>query len=439
MSSSMFQQRSLQILVSLCLGAGMLGVAQAQESAATVAPELSAGFVITANNLDRAKSSTFHGREVGAMLTDRIEWQIRNYGQTIRLKDPEPHPVDPRLARATELYRGTTTFDPSTRMVHGYKSGVPFPEIDYANDPHAGAKAIWNFTYAQPRLDIQDFRRFAYLLIDGNAGIERTLQGGYVRYYMKGQVRDIENPVEGEGELDKLLLWFYYPQDVRGVGTFTIRYDTGKLPDVWAYIRTVRRVRRLSGGAWMDPVGGTDQLQDDLDIFNAHPAWYDSYQLIGKATFLAIVNSDGMAWNEDAGSIDRTYPHVDLKTLPYWNPVDVWEPRELLVIEAVPPHYHPYSKKIVYLDAENYRPVFGDHYDRKGVYWKHQNFAGRVLKAEDGGVGVTSNWGSTIDFQRDHATIFKSHPSWAFNPQGIEAEDVSLQRLEDAARGGGFN
>lgn len=403
-------------------------------AASAYAADVPAGTVITAANIDEMKAKTFEGKQIGALIPEKIEWQVRNWGLTLPLVASKPHPVDPRLVEATKRFSGSVSYDPATKMVSGYKSGVPFPNIDM-NDPDAGAKVVWNFTYSQPRADTQDLSKFAFLLIDGNSGLERRQYWGYVRYFMKGLLRDLDNPVEGDGTiLDKLLLYAWYPQDIKGLGTFTIRYDTGKFSDVWAYVRTVRRIRRLSGGAWFDPIGGTDQLQDDIEIFNAHPSWYQSYKILDKKPILYVANTIKPTWIEGAGSPEQEHPRVDLANAPYWNPIDNWEPRELYVIEAVPPVEHPYSKKIIYFDAKNWRPVFGEFYDKKGEFWKFQNFSSWPMKTEDGYTAVLSAWGLTADFQRRHATIFQSHESWRINPPEVTANDVTLTKLEEIGR-----
>ena len=409
--------------------AGMSSGVAAQDTT-----EVAPGTVITSSNIDELKKGTFQGYPVADLLSEKIEWQVREWNLTLPLVAPKPIPRDPRLLEATERYSASVQYDPATKMVTGYKAGVPFPNIDM-NDPHSGAKVVWNFTYSQPRADVQDLSKFAFLLIDGETGLERRQFWGYLRYYMKGLVRDTNNPVEGDGTiLDKLLLWAWYPQDIRGLGTFTLRYDTGKLPDVWAYVRTVRRVRRLSGGPWMDPIGGTDQLQDDIEIFNAHPSWYQSYKILEKRPILYVANSLKPTWVEDAADPIQQHPRVDLENPPYWNPVDNWEPREVYVVESIPPAEHPYSKKIFYVDAGNWRPIFGEMYDKKGEFWKFQNFASWPLKTEDGGSAVLSAWGQTADFQRRHATIFQSHDSWRVNPPDVTAQEVTLNQLEAGGR-----
>ncbi|MEQ9245571.1 MAG: DUF1329 domain-containing protein, partial [Nitratireductor sp.] len=169
--------------------AGMSSGVAAQDTT-----EVAPGTVITSSNIDELKKGTFQGYPVADLLSEKIEWQVREWNLTLPLVAPKPIPRDPRLLEATERYSASVQYDPATKMVTGYKAGVPFPNIDM-NDPHSGAKVVWNFTYSQPRADVQDLSKFAFLLIDGETGLERRQFWGYLRYYMKGLVRDTNNPV----------------------------------------------------------------------------------------------------------------------------------------------------------------------------------------------------------------------------------------------------
>lgn len=401
-------------------------------SQTTLAAELTPGTVITAANIDQHLTDTFEGTSMNDLLTERVQQLIRTEGLTIRLKASEPISLGRDFLAATEANRGSATFNPDTRMVEGWVAGIPFPDID-PNDPHAAEKLMWNHNYAQPTKNIQDYPKFAFLFVDESRGLERVQNWTFLRYYMKGRL-GVDNPVEGDGEIfHKTLLYATYPNDIRGLGVYTQRYDSPKLDDSWAYLKSVRRTRRLSGGAWMDPIGGTDQLNDDIEIFNAHPTWYPEYRLLGKRRILVIANVDTQSWDESASG-NAQYPIVNLDNAPHWNPTAGWEPRDVWVIEAITPPEHPYSKKVLYMDAEFPRFYLSEAYDRKGDFWKFFNFALGTMPTEDGDLAIYSAAGFSIDYQRRHATVFLSHPSWKKNTPGITADDVSLNVLERAAR-----
>lgn len=414
----------IKALTLAALAAAGLGAVQASE--------LSAGTVISKSNLDQVKNDTFEGKTIASMLPEHLEAQIRNYGLTIKLRKSEAEPLDPKTLEATKKYAGEVKYDAAKNEVTGYKAGLPFPDVK-PTDPNYAAKLIWNFYYASPVGQVMDFRKFAFLLIDQDKGLERTQHWFFLRYFMKNRTTGPAVPVDGDGsEFTRTLLFATYPQDIRGLGTYTIRYDGPQFEDNWVYIKAFRRTRRLPGGAWMDPIGGTDQLNDDIEIWNARPSWYKGYKFLGKRWVLAIAHGK-QAWDESKKGTPDEFPTVDLKNAPYWNAKDEWEPREVYVIEAIPPSEHPYSRKVVYMDTQLPRIYFGEAYDKKGEFWKWMQFPTREIRGEDGARNYVSNQGHVIDFKRRHGTVFISHPSWKTNTP-IKAEDVTLGKLEAAGQ-----
>ncbi len=413
--------------------AAVLGLAVVLAAAPAPAAELKPGFVISAANFDKVKTDTFEGHTIASMVPEKMEYMIRKWGMTLKLRHSQEVPMDPRYIAATKKYSGQVKYDRKTRLVSGYVAGLPFPNLSM-DDPDLGDKLAWNHHYGAPHGDVMDFKKFAFLLIDGNRGLERTQHWFFVRYFMKGRLSG--TPTEGDGSvISKTLLFATYPRDIKGLGTFAIRYDNGKVEDNWAYIKTVRRTRRLSGGAWMDPIGGTDELNDDIDIFNAFPTWYTKYKVLGKRWVLAIAHAEQPSWDESKAGTPGEFPTIDMKTAPYWNFTGGYEPREVYVIEATTPKEHPYSKKVLYMDTKFPRYYFCEAYDRKNDFWKYLNFALRPFKNEDGSMSVQSATGATIDLQRRHATIFIDHPSWKVNTPGITANSVTLGKLEEAGQG----
>lgn len=411
------------LVISLALGFSVAMGAQAAE--------LKPGTRIDAKSLDQQLNDTFEGHTVNDLLTERMRILIKDEGLAITLKASEPVVLGRDYMAATKANEGKAVYNRDTRLVEGWVAGNPFPNVT-EDDPDAAAKLIWNHHYGQPGKNLQDFRKFGYLFLNDKVGLERRQEWAFKRYFMKGRL-GTDKVVEGDGSiLTKTLLYATYPNDVRGLGLFTIRYDSPQLEDSWAYLKSVRRTRRLSGGTWMDPIGGTDQLNDDLEIFNAHPSWYPEYKLLGKRWILAVANSAGQTWDENATG-NAEFPVVDLENAPHWNPKAGWEPREVWVIEAITPPEHPYSKKVMYMDTQFPRFYQSEAYDRKGQFWKWLNFHLQTIKTADGDVGIVSAAGFTIDYQRRHGTVFVvSNPR--LNTPGITAESVSLRELESAAR-----
>ena len=184
----------------------------------------------------------------------------------------------------------------------------------------------------------------------------------------------------------------------------------------------------------MDPIGGTDLLQDEKEVFDIHPTWYESYKLIEKRHVLAIVHSPRPTIDRSLKGLDR-YVGIDAKNFPHWNPVAPWEPREVWVVEAIMPKEHVYSRKVMYLEAQISLPLFGEAYDHKGNPWKMNFFAMTPIECEDGGWGLLSNSGHTLDFKRRHGTVFLHPMTSVWNKLGKEPKDINVQMLEQAAGG----
>ena len=408
-----------------------LALALSVASAGATAASLSPGDVLNAGNIGERLQDTFEGNTIESLLTDTQQRLIREEGLVITLKASEPVQLGKDYLAATEKYSDQVTFNPETRLMEGWVAGIPFPNVTEDTE-NAAEKLIWNHHVAQPTKNFQDYPRFAYLFVDDEDGLERRQEWVFKRFYLKGRLGEEKTEIGDEDLLFKQLLYATYPNDVRGLGLFTVRYDGPQLDDSWAYLKSVRRTRRLSGGTWMDPIGGTDQLNDDIEIFNAHPTWYPEYKLLGKRKLLVVAHSQSKSWDTEASGTDE-FPIVDLANAPHWNPRDEWEPRDVWVIEASAPPEHPYSKKVMYMDAEFPRFYMADVYDKKGEFWKWMNYDLKTVKTEDGDVGMVSAAGFTIDYQRRHATIFILDPEVRLNTPGTGPDDISLRQLERAA------
>lgn len=393
--------------------------------------EVPAGTVIDKSNIEKLKSETFEGKTIGSMLTEKVEWQIRNWNLKITLSHSKPVELNQRYQDCTKKYASQVKYDPSTREVSGWVCGIPFPSVS-EKDPNAADKLIWNFYYASPEGDVAH-NRLSYLQVNADKGLESTQDWLFLRYYYKGRTSD-DKSVLGDGSvLTKTLFVATAPEDVKGVGTFTVRYDSPKMEDTWAYIKSARRTRRLSGGAWMDPIGGLDQLNDDIYIWNARPSWYPKIKLVGRRWILASTDAKLGYDKTKKDPVEQWGKRTDLKNPPYWNPIQNWQPREVWVIEGTPPAEHPYSKKVVYMDVNYPKIYLGEAYDKKGEFWKFLNFHIAPTVGQDGQIYQSSIQGETIDFKARHATIFV-YRNYSVNDKDIKPNDMSMSQLEAIAR-----
>jgi hypothetical protein len=59
------------------------------------AAELPAGTVISAENIDKIKNDTFEGHTIASLLTEKMEWRIRNNGWKLPLAKSQKVKLDP--------------------------------------------------------------------------------------------------------------------------------------------------------------------------------------------------------------------------------------------------------------------------------------------------------------------------------------------------------
>lgn len=406
---------------------GMVVLLSCFLSASVVAGELKEGTIINQGNIDKIKNDTFEGHTIASLLTDKMELMIKKYNIYYTLKHTNEIQVDPRYYKATELYSKHVKYDPKTRLVTGYKAGWPFPKISMS-DPVAGDKVLYNFVLGYPSGDVEYFDKFKYLFIDTKRGLERSQVWAYLTYRLVNRMNG--EPVEGDGKIYRNLAVFALaPSDIKGLGVYKETYIDGRVQNVWAYVKSVRRTRRLSGGAWMDPIGGTDQLNDEIHGFDALPPWYPQVKLLGKRWILALANANSPnIYDNKAGTLEE-YPHTDLKNPPYCNNKGGFEPREVYVVEVTTPKEHPESKKVIYFDTKYFVPYMVEANDRQGNFWKFIMTGRNPFKTDDGVITISSAWALFYDTKANHATIYMDHPSWRTNPKGANRSWVSLDAM----------
>ncbi|MCS0631236.1 DUF1329 domain-containing protein [Telluria mixta] len=391
------------------------------------AAELPEGTVISKANLDQVKNDTFMGHKIGDLLTDKMELLIRQYNKKYPLVKSPPLQMDPQYIAATKKYADQVKFDPKTREVTGYVAGKPFPNIDPA-DPSAGDKVIWNYYYGASTG--ADLNQAVWFTLASKNGFESSTHWNLQRVYNKGRLWTPDGAFPSEPTvLHKTILVALTPQDLKGVGTFTTQYDVANKPDdQWAYIKSARRIRRMSGNAWMDNVGGFDFINDDINLWNSRPSRYKSIKLLGKRWVLA--STDYKAYRaraKDKAGTAGEWPHLDF-SVPVAQSVQPVTPVEVWVVEGTPPSDHPYGKKIVYADTNTNVIYYAEIYDKKGDFWRWQNyhFEQRV-GAKSGIKYVSVAGGEYADMKAQHVTFYMTP---GVDDSGINATKFGPEILE---------
>ncbi|TVQ16158.1 MAG: outer membrane lipoprotein-sorting protein [Bacteroidetes bacterium] len=103
------------------------------------------------------------------------------------------------------------------------------------------------------------------------------------------RVRNLRQYSKDYGDVEKKIMFFLSPADVRGTSFMSWSYTDGRDDDQWIYLPALRRVRRISSDGKGDYFMGSDFTYDDLG--DRHPD-EDNHRLVreenlnGKACYV---------------------------------------------------------------------------------------------------------------------------------------------------------
>ncbi|MCG2634160.1 MAG: DUF1329 domain-containing protein [Gammaproteobacteria bacterium] len=415
-----------QIVAIAALGSLSLGAQAA---------ELEEGTVISAANYEAVKGETFEGKTIESMLTPFLVKLIKENHLEMPLRHSSPWVQAEKLVAATEKYSGQVKYDPATRQVTDWVAGLPFPPavIDAQTDPKAAGDMIVYNWFLSPAVIGDDVKvgGAGFNFFDFQNGYERNQGARNDQIRMIGRASSAEHTIDPE-VVKRQFIVVTHPYDVAGAGSFSIKYRDERVDDVWAYVKSVRRLRRLSGNNWMDPLAGSDLLNDDNYLLDGHPLWYKSWELKGKTTILAMAHGTDDYAARTALSIEE---RMNLEKTPYGMPIGLnWEPREAYIVEGIMPDEHPYSRKVLWAEAE-VPAVFlmGEMYDRKGQFWKWAALAGATCDYADGQTGSCPTDYPVIDFQKGHGSFVTV--GYSVQNGGATVADFQPAVLKKAASG----
>jgi len=320
------------------------------------------GDIITPKNAEQVRSlvspGTFvavsRGMQMNIVAPSRVDW-------------PPPY------QDATEKYSGQVRLAPDHRDLLGYVAGQPFPLLD-PNDPDIAVKIMWNQYFKPIATDDFDLRFFECQVAKQNPGAEQQLMLMSQLGHLAGQSdlgRTEVEPLPADPDFKASGIWTRVaayptlaPAEDRGSGAIRYRYwDADHADDAWAYLATLRRVRRVNETLMSSSPGLSTWDADHVGGFAAKPQEYN-FKFLGDRSMLACAharNSPGHPCATDGGATSCN---------------DDWEMRHVYVVEVTP---RPekiagvlQSKTIVYVDSEGWFNPYVDSYDQKGELWKTQ-------------------------------------------------------------------
>ena len=230
----------------------------------------------------------------------------------------------------------------------GFKGGAfPFEEIK-KDDPFAGQKVVWNMLW-RPGSDDYDMPMVAWLR--GEHGrLDRQYEFTAVNaQYARGET----SLVPGYEEVKrKQIMEFRSPRDMAGAKDMSISYvDHYKEDSGWLYMPAQRKPRRTLASERTSEMMGMDFIREDMMGFGGK-VYENDWTYLGTRPVFATINVPD---NPEIGGPHLWVPH---KTR--------WELRNSHVVMTTPKaENHPYSQRIIFIDAETYWTHWMFGFDRK--------------------------------------------------------------------------
>ena len=332
------------------------------EKIKSISPEI--GTIIDNDNVDSFRE----------ILAPRLGDLIEEGLYTITVGEPLSFKPRQAYIDATSEHLGKTKLGEQPGKIFDYVAGRPFPEPPSLDDPRAGDKLAWNmrYTYALDSGEVTDF--FWQYRNMHKEKIERTLS--FYASSLRFMHRHVEEPLPALPRnpskiYNALYLRVISPPDLRGTQLLIQRLEDDTKPEqVWLYLATHRRVRRLASGQTTDAFLGSDIMIEDFLGYNGRikdQKW--SYKGI-EWVLLPYFNHNEMPLEEVNNQPDG-FMFVGFHGKADCFPNVTWQLRKAYVVEAAPyDERHPLSKRLFYVDAQTMQPAYGNIFDRSGRLWK---------------------------------------------------------------------
>lgn len=280
-------------------------------------------------------------------LKDKEKWGVfyMNEMEYIKYEPPAGYTA------ATKKYAGTCKTAPDGQLLN-WVAGLPFPK------PTTGLEVIWNF---QKKYTCDDYEHpYVGVVTDKNQEVKHYNKGAWRRMFLTGRTMIDPKPnfMPNDNGYELLDSFGYNdPYDMRGVIPFYIRYiEQTKPDDMWMYIPTMRRVRRMSTAQRMDSIGGGQVIcWDDFQNFSGRVYQFNWKLIERREALLPSMAKGKPEWVEGEwiSAVDDRYRRV-----------------KAYIIECTPkdPNYI-YSKKIFWVDPETWHITYGLYYDQSDKLW----------------------------------------------------------------------
>lgn len=183
---------------------------------------------------------------------------------------------------------------------------------------------LFSFNQGYAQMSGQEIMEAVYNNPSGE-NIQGQLEMRLINKQGDTRVRELQQYIKDEGAVEKTIMFFLSPADVRNTSFMNWSYDDGRDDDQWIYLPALKRVKRISSDSKSDNFMGSDFTYDDLG--DRHPN-QDRHKLLGEEVV------DGYA---------------------------------CVVVESTPKdEAYMYSKTVTWVNKENFIGIKRDFYDEDG-------------------------------------------------------------------------
>ena len=333
--------------------------------------------------------------------------------------------------------------DGTLQSLNAWKGGLMFPAID-PRDPQAGIKSMWNWQ-SRPIGDDRWMPSFKFIQTRG--GVEIKSFGcadstpsrpcwGQLSWFGRTDVAPVpaypDNPDNlyqmsmisldhPYDQADTIILFYRYRDAFTDPDYFRNRGD-----DEYAYVPSVRRVRRVTAAQRTDSFGGSDITFDDIDGYTG-TVLENTYKFFNREFQLVMV-AEGEEYERrwKAGTIYDPTPSLNI---PY-------EVRLTYKIEAThKSSSYIYGKRVMWLDGEGWQVDAEEIYDRAGKHWKTFTLTGQASKATlVEGVTLHTAGSMMYDHQNNTSTMTFIMTHGQTFQLGMTPETFALESLRKKGR-----
>lgn len=353
--------------------------------------EVAAGQVITPANREEVKQ--LFPEEIYAYAVQNFE------DLELGIAPSGDYTPPAKFVEATARYACQARLDDKGNLVD-YVAGQPFPYSEWAkkatdhkcdlepSDPRFALKLAWNVNYRwQGPGHNYPHWGFSYMRNEGKK-LWRLGQGEYRRTYFSHRADLLPKGHELDPGTDIEWAEFFEimdPFDLRGTMYLLFRYtDPAKEDDTWAYVPSLRRVRRVAATQKSDSLMGTEFTLEDFALFSGYVTDQD-WEFAGESTRLVAINTQRECFPLNMGKevAQRRVGMTRLGELKEWGVCrygpygalpfvdERWEKRTVFQLDDYPKQKgHPYSLKKIWYDKETMAPKYAFVFDRAGEPYK---------------------------------------------------------------------